>query len=316
MLLFGLGLLVAGGRAAVEGASRLARAVGVSELTVGLTVVAFGTSAPELAVNVVAALDGDGSIAFGNVIGSNLANLGLVVGIAAMARPLVIGSGLVYREVPMMLLATAAALVLGFDRLRGEPERYDRADGIVLALFFGVFLYYTVLEVVSRRRSLEAALEVPGRRATRPAHTWTAVGLTALGLVGLTIGGRVTVSGALSAADLLGVSQELVGLTVVALGTSLPELVTSVVAATRGQTDLAIGNVVGSNIFNLLFILATAATIADVPVPAGGIDLVALGAFSIVLLPLALPNGSRIARWHGGLLVAAYLLYMTWRALG
>jgi cation:H+ antiporter len=317
MLVVGLVLLVAGGRAAVEGASRLARSMGISELTVGLTVVAFGTSAPELSVNVVAAIRGDGAIAFGNVVGSNMANLALVIGVAALARPLVIGRGLVYREVPMMLLATAAALVLGLDRLRTEPEVYDRSDGIALLLFFLVFLYYTVAEVVVRRRALERGLEAPGwmHGAGREA-AWMALVLTVAGFFALVAGGRLTVSGALEIADGVGAPEELIGLTIVAIGTSLPELVTSLVAALRGQADLAVGNVVGSNIFNLLFILSTAAVIADIPVPAGGVDLLALVGFSVVLLPLALRDGARIARWHGALLLVVYAGYMAWRAVG
>jgi cation:H+ antiporter len=315
MLCGGLALLVIGGRAAVDGASRLARAVGVSELTVGLTVVAFGTSAPELAVNTVAAMRGDGEIAFGNVVGSNLANLALVIGIAALARPLVIARGLVRRELPMMLLATAAGVVLGLDRVRRETEAYDRADGLVLLLFFGVFLYYTVAELVARPNAMGSDLEVPGRRLDEGA-AWSAGLLTAGGLAGLVVGGRLTVSGAQDAASAAGVADVLVGLTVVAIGTSLPELVTSLVAATRGQTDLAVGNVVGSNIFNLLFVLGIAAVIDDVPVPAGGVDLAAMAVLSVALLPLALRNGSRIGRWHGGLLLCAYGAYMSWRALG
>jgi cation:H+ antiporter len=313
-LAVGLCLLVLGGWAVVEGGSRLARLLGVSELTIGLTVVAFGTSAPELAVNVTAALAGDGDIAFGNVVGSNIVNVALGIGLCALVRPIRLGSELLGREIPMMWLATLAAAVLGLDRVRGEPEHYDRSDGLVLLLFFAVFLWYTTAGALARRAEAQP-LEAPERGEHRPAGARAvALLLTLCGLVALVVGGRLAVSGAEDLAAWLGVPQDLIALTVLAVGTSLPEIVTSVIATARGQLELALGNVVGSNIFNLLFILAVSALIDDVNVPAGAVDLIALAFFSFAILPLALVDAARAARWPGAALVGSYLAYIAWRA--
>jgi cation:H+ antiporter len=316
LLCVGLGLLVAGGRGLVSGASRLAAALGVSELAIGLTVVAFGTSAPELGVNVLAALRGDAGIAFGNVVGSNIANIALVLGFCVLLRPLRIESVIVFREIPMMLLATAAALVLGFDRFRGTGEVYDRSDGLILLLLFSIFLYYTVSEVVAKRRTDPLAEVATRGLETRDGWTTGRAGLLACaGLCVLLAGAELTVSQAVALAEMLGVSRAVIGLTIVAVGTSLPELATSLVATWRGQTNLAIGNVIGSNIFNLLFILGVTAVLRSVELPAGGgaADLLALAAFSAVMVPLSRTQGSRILPWHGAGLVLAYLAYMIWR---
>lgn len=316
LLLVGIAMLVGGGRTFVDGASRLAEAIGVSELAIGLTVVAFGTSAPELAVNMLAAARGDGAIAFGNIIGSNMANIALVLGISAMVRPLRMESMIVSREIPMMLLATMATVILGLDRFRGQLQSYDRSDGLMLLLLFSVFLYYSVSEVLLGRSRDPVAQVAGGLRSGR--STWAAgrsLGLAAAGLVVLLIGAQATIAGAVSLAQALDIPRSYIGLTVIAFGTSLPEMTTSLVATLRGQASLAVGNVVGSNIFNLLFILGTTAVIrpVEVPVLGGTPDLAALVAFSIVLLPLSRARGARILRWHGAVLVLSYLAYLAWR---
>ncbi len=315
LLTLGLTLLVLGGRGLVAGASQLATAFGVSEVVIGLTVVAFGTSAPELAVNGLAAVRGNAAIAFGNVIGSNIANLALVVGSAAALRPLLIESIIVSREIPMMLLATAAAVILGLDRIRGVAESYDRSDGLMFLLLFSVFLYYSAAEIVAKRRAdpIVRAAEHVHRRMIwdigRPGL------LTAGGFAVLLVGAQLTVSSAVALAEAFQVPRPVIGLTLVAFGTSLPELATSLIATWRGQTSLAIGNVVGSNIFNLLFILGITACIrnVEVPFPRGGADLLSLAGFSLVFLPLSWTSGGRIQRWQGASLVFAYLAYITWR---
>jgi cation:H+ antiporter len=319
LLAVGMALLVAGGRFLVSGASQLAGTLGVSELTIGLTVVAFGTSAPELAVNTLAALQGSADIAFGNVVGSNIANIGLVIGVCAMLRPLLIDSAILRRELPMMLLATTAALILGLDRIRGESEAYDRADGVIFLLLFSIFLYYSIAEIVRGRRA-DPIAEAAAERAHRD-RFWNAgkaALLAATGFLLLIGGAELAVAYASSLAEAAGVPRALIGLTVVALGTSLPELATSVVATWNGQTDLAVGNVVGSNIFNLLFILGATSVIrlVEVPVAAGGVDLAAMAAFSLALLLLARSKGSLISRGQGAALAAAYVCYMTWRVAG
>ncbi|MGH0030402.1 MAG: calcium/sodium antiporter [Myxococcota bacterium] len=320
LLVLGMGLLIFGGRALVSGASRLAATLGVSEVAIGLTVVAFGTSAPELAVNTLAALRGNSDIAFGNVIGSNIANVGLVLGACAVTRVLVVESVIVSREIPMMLLATAGTIVMGLDRIHGAPaDGFDRADGLLLLLLFSIFLYYSVAEVVSKRRAdpvaAGAAAQAGGGETSRGG---SAVLLALCGLALLMVGAQVTVTNAVSIAESLGVPSVVIGLTLVSLGTSLPELATSLVATSQGRTSLAVGNVVGSNVFNLLFILGTTATIrsVEVPSPHGAGDLGALAAFSAVLLVASRTGGASLGRWHGVGLIAAYGGYVVWRFAG
>ena len=318
LIVVGFAMLVGGAEALVRGASALARLAGVSPLIIGLTVVAFGTSTPEMAVNVTASLTGVSEIAFGNIVGSNIANIGLILGLTALLKPLEIESQIISRELPMMLLASVCAVVLGFDPLlRGVVSLYDRADGLVLLLLFAVFLYYTIGDVLRKRKSdvlvREASASLSGAGAHSYAMQW---GLIAIGLAGLVVGGRVTVDAASALALAFGVSQAVVGLTVVALGTSLPELATSLVATWRGQTDIAVGNVVGSNIFNLLFIAGVSATIAPIAIPAAGlIDLLVMTAFAVVLLPFALLNHRRIVRREGLVLLLAYVGYVVWLAI-
>lgn len=312
LLLAGLALLLAGGEGLVRGASGLARQLGVSPLAIGLTVVAFGTSMPELAVNLLAALRGDTAVSFGNVVGSNIANVGLILGCAALIRPLDVQSTVVVREIPMMLIASAAAIVLGL-----RVHVYDRTDGIVLLLFFSIFLYYTVMEVLRDRRSdpLVAESKAAAPSGGRSALTHTL--LSAAGLVGLIAGAEATVTSAVSMAEALGVPRAVVALSVVAVGTSLPELVTSLVAARRGQVDLAVGNVVGSNIFNLLFVLGVTSIVRPVAIPAAGVtDLLVMTGLSGALLLFASTHERRIVRWEGGLLLATYAVYLFLRVAG
>lgn len=310
LLVSGIALLLAGGEGLVRGASGLARKLGVSPLAIGLTVVAFGTSAPELAVNVLAAIDGDTGVSFGNVVGSNIANVGLILGCAALLRPLAVQSTVVVREIPMMLVASAAALVLGL-----RAKVYDRTDGIVLLLFFGIFLYYTVMEVLRGRRADPVVAETEEATAPTTQRSPVADGaLSVVGLAGLIAGAEATVTGAVSIAESLGIPRAVVALSVVAVGTSLPEMVTSLVAARRGQVDLAVGNVVGSNIFNVLFVLGVTTVVRPVAIPAGGVaDLLVMGGLSAALLAFAVTHQRRIVRWEGGLLLVAYAVYLVVR---
>ena len=318
ILIAGLTTLLVGGWALVKGASDLATSLGISPMIVGLTVVAFGTSAPELAVNLLASSSGSGGMAFGNVIGSNLANIGLILGISALIRPLEIESQLVRRELPFMLLATAVAVVLGFaPDMSWAPGDYARGDGFVLLLFFSIFIYVSVNDVLRQRRDPLFA-ETRDNPAT-PARSSALVSIPFLvgGLAGLTYGGQLTVDGAVAVARSLGLSQDVIGLTVVAIGTSLPELVTSVIATSRRQTDIAIGNVIGSNVFNLLFILGTSSSFITVPVPEGGLqDLVILLGVTVLLMPIAITNRRRIVRLEGLFLLAIWIGYTSWRVVG
>jgi cation:H+ antiporter len=312
----GLLVLIFGGYLVVAGASALAHRLGVSNLVVGLTVVAFGTSAPELAVNLSAAFSGDSGIAFGNVIGSNIANVGLILGLAAAVRALDIQSELLSRELPMMLLATAAAVAMALDpRLSGRPAEYDRVDGLLLLLLFAVFLY-GIARAIYRRREADSLLVASSSAAPtvpRPTLAYSAA-MVALGLGALVAGGHFAVKGAVALSVNAGVSTVVIGATVVAVGTSLPELVTSLVAAVRKEHDIAVGNIVGSNIFNLLFILGMTAAIRPLPLPDSGYrDLVALVVCSLVLWVFALTSDRRIMRWEGLILLLTWAGYVFWR---
>ncbi len=318
-LFLGLTLLLVGGDLLVRGASGLARAAGVSPLIVGLTVVAFGTSAPELAVNLLAALDGKPGLSFGNVVGSNLANLGFILGLTAIVHPLSIQGKIISREIPLMLLATLAALALALDpTLTGRDAVIDRGDGVVLLLFFTIFLYAATKEIVSQRARRDPLVK-QAERSQPPGQVRALVvnvALVVVGLAGLVYGGDRTVESASKLALHFGVSESVVGLLVVAVGTSLPELATSILAVRKGETDIAVGNVVGSNVFNLLLVLGTTATVAEVPVPAGGIvDLLAVLVLSLVLVPFALSYDRRLVRWEGAVMMLGWIGYSTWRFL-
>lgn len=323
-MVVGLALLVGGAEALVRGASGLARRLGVSAIVIGLTVVAFGTSTPELAVNVSGALSGNTGVAFGNVVGSNIANIGLILAIAALVRPLDVHASVVSREIPMLLLGTAAVIVMALDRwLDGAAtgaaaDVFGRGDGLVLLLLFGVFLYYTLLGALRQRGTGGDAYvdELQSDLAAHPIERlWVSLLLTGIGLLGVVLGGKWTVDNAVLLARQAGVSDAIIGLTLVAVGTSLPELVTSVIAARRGHSDLAIGNVVGSNIYNLLFVLGATAVIRPVAVPAEGGhgDLIVMAALTAALLPLSMYRQQRIGRLGGGMLLVAYVLYVMWR---
>ena len=316
LLAVGLALLMLGGEFVVRGATRLARDLGVSPLTIGLTVVAFGTSAPELAVNVIAASRGNGAIAFGNVIGSNMANIGLIVGCTALIRPITIKGVVVTRELPMMLLATAAAVVMGSDVLfRGAVrDAYDAGDGLLLLMFFLVFLYYTVGDFV-RRRASNGGGALPGLVSEPGGRVWKHALLTAFGLAALIGGADVSVDAAVDVARSLAVPEEIIGLTVLAVGTSLPELVASLMATLRGHAELAIGNVVGSNIFNLLLVLGLTSLVGRVPVPPSGhLDLAVVALLSLILLLVSMAGKRRVVRTDAAVLLLLYLVYLSWRS--
>lgn len=316
LLLLGLGLLLGGGDLLVRGSSGIARGLGVRPIVIGLTVVAFGTSAPELVVNLLAATSDRSGLAFGNVVGSNLANLGLILGVAALVRPLAVQGTVIVREIPMMLLATLATLVmaLGTD-LAWDGGVIERSEGVCLLLFFAVFLYTLVAEVVRGRGRDPLAEQTEESPTTRAPRNLTGSALLALGgLLGLAGGGHLLVESASALAEGLGVPRAVIGLSVVAVGTSLPELVTSVIAGLRGEADMAIGNVVGSNIFNLLFVLGITTTITPVPVPKGGvIDIMVVLVVSALLLPFAITHRRSLVRGEGVVLLIAWAAYNAWR---
>jgi len=314
-LLIGLLLLVAGGESLVRGAPSLARRLGLSEMLIGLTVVAFGTSAPELVVSISAALRGNSDIAFGNAVGSNVANLGLLLGATAIMGPLRVRSNLITREIPFLVAASIALLALGLDGAFGMgADELSRGDGIVLFVFFAIFLYANARDVMTGRGHsiIHSASEMP--EVTARPGLLGAMAMVLLGLAGLLLGGRLAVSAAAEMARALGVGEVVIAATIVAFGTSLPELVTCLLAARQGSHDLALGNVVGSNLFNILFVLSSTALIAPVPVPPGGwVDLSVSAALAVVLLPMAVTQQRRVTRGEGLFLLAVYAGYIAFQ---
>ncbi|MEW6487980.1 MAG: calcium/sodium antiporter [Thermodesulfobacteriota bacterium] len=305
LTLLGLILLYGGAEGLVRGSSALALRLGLSPLLVGLTVVAFGTSSPELAVSVRAALAGQGDIALGNVVGSNIANVALILGVCALARPLRVDAQVVRWDAPVLFATSALLVVLLGDRVLG------RAEGLALC---AALVAYLVLSVHLARREPSPGIQEEFAQAlpAAPRRLWAEVLLVVAGLGLLVLGGRFLVSGAVTVARGLGLSEAFIGLTVVAVGTSLPELATSLVAALRGEADLAVGNVVGSNIFNVLGVAGLASVIHPMTANAlGRFDLWVMLAVAAVALPIV-RTGHRVSRGEGALLAVGYFAYVGW----
>lgn len=308
LLILGFGLVIKGADYFVEGASALSKKMNVSELVIGLTVVSFGTSAPELFVNVLASIQENSDIAVGNVLGSNIANILLILGTAAIVFPLSVTRGTIWKEIPLGLLAVVVVGILGNDRLldNAGTSVLTRIDGLVLLCFFIIFVYYT----------FGIAKNVKGIDEHIPRKSYGYAKLALLmsgGLVCLVLGGRWIVNGAVTTAQTLGVSEAVIALTVVSVGTSLPELATSVVAARKGNSEIAVGNAVGSNIFNVFFVLAISSVIRPIPFqPARNLD-VSAAVLASLLLFIWMFTGKRavLDRWEGWVLVAIYAGYIT-----
>ena len=308
----GIALLIAGGALLVRGASEIADAFGISPMVVGLTIVGFGTSSPELVVNVLGALNGATGLAFGNVVGSNISNLALVLGAAALMRPIALQGDVVRRELPLLLLATTMMTVMALDAsLESKPSVIGRIDSVVLMLMFCIFIYITVQDVRRLRqkdRLLTNINETPVLLMGEKGRLrWLMV---VVGLVLLFFGGELTVRNGVELAAQLGVSTTVVGLFVVAVGTSMPELATSMVAAARRESDLALGNIIGSNIFNSLVVLPVSGLVAHIPVPDGGIaDLVISWVLAALLIPVFVFANATLGRIAGAFLVCSYVIY-------
>lgn len=308
LLAIGLVILIFGAEYLVKGASSLAKRVGVSALVIGLTVVAFGTSTPELTVNLYAALTGSTDLAIGNIVGSNIANILLILGVSALIAPLVVARTTTWKEIPFALLAMALVWVFGNDILLNSASAnvLTAGEGIALIGIFAIFMYY----IVGLARS-----EPPADDTSVTQYSlFASLLMVAGGLVALVFGGRILVDQAVTLAQLVGLSEAVIGLTVVAVGTSLPELATSVIAALRGQNDIAVGNIVGSNIFNVLWILGLSSTIAPLPMSTALSFDTLVGIGTTVLLFLILFVGKRhtIERWQGGAFVLLYVAYVTY----
>jgi len=311
LLIAGLAVLVVGGEVLVRGAGGLARSFGISPLVVGLTVVSFATSAPELAVTVQATLDGTPGLAVGNVVGSNIANVLLVLGIAGLMLPLAVRMPVVRRDVPLLVVLSVLLLVVS---LGGSVSRIE---GLILVFAVAGYVAWTVIR--SRREELALARKRPAGPDEAPAlRVPVALLLVVVGVALLVLGARWLVDSATEIAATLGMSDLVIGLTIVAVGTSLPELATSVVAAVRGNVEMAVGNAVGSCIFNIGAVMGLAAAVAPggVPVERAALtfDMPIMIAVALALLPIAF-TGFKIARWEAGLFVAYYAAYVTYLLL-
>ena len=306
LVIAGLVILILGGEALVRGASTLATKVGLSPLVIGLVVVSAATSAPEMAVTVGAVLGGEPGLAVGNVIGSNTANILLILGLSALLSPLLIKRQIVRFDIPVMLGLSVLMLLFSLD---GEITFLEGA------LLFGGLVVHAIMSITISKRS-EGADQEPEELPlnARPVRLWLALLLLAVGVAALAAGAQLLVTGAVSIATSLGVSSLVVGLTVVAIGTSLPELATSIIALRRGERNMAVGNIVGSNIFNIGLVLGLPAMLfgegIPVPVAAIAVDIPLMLAAAVALLPIAF-TGFAIKRWEGALFLGLYVAYLT-----
>lgn len=315
-LLLGLVLILAGANALTDGASAIAKRWGVSDLVIGLTVVAFGTSAPELAISIVSAIQGNAPMAIGNIVGSNIFNIFIIIGVVAIVRPIKVERSVMVNEIPLTILSAVALLAIGCGDILGVegPRILQRPDAILLLLFFAIFMRYTFSQA-KHAPSDDMAAEKASAKPEMP--MLKSVLLVIGGLAALVYGGDRFVAGASGIASALGMSDALIGLTIVAAGTSLPELATSVTAAIKGKPGIAIGNVIGSNIFNIFLVLGVTGTIS--PLPFGGItetDLLVMTLASVVFYLMCRNFGERvIKRWEGVVLTLCYIAYISWQII-
>ena len=309
LLLAGFALLIKGADYFIEGASKIADILQVSPLIVGLTIVAFGSGAPEATVSIIAALEGNPDVTLGNVVGSNILNISLVVGVTAFIFPLKVTSATVRKEIPFTLLASIALIVLINDMSlqQATENMITRSDGIIFLMFFAIFMYY-IFEAARNSRDKIMEENKPaddaGRSYSKP------VLLTATGLGAIILGGYFVVESSTTIAFRLGMSESLAGLTIVAFGSSLPELVTSVTAALKKHSEIAIGNIVGSSIFNILFVLGIASIIAPLPVNSKMFFDVSVMTFLTVLLWFFSKTQCKVGKYEGITLVMGYIIYL------
>lgn len=306
LLLSGFFLLIYGANILVDSASALAKRYNIPNIVIGLTIVAFGTSAPELVVNVFSAVEGNTSLALGNVIGSNIFNVAGILGISAIIYPLTVKSNTTWIEVPLAFLAALLVIIIANDGLidRSPESIISRTDGIILLLFFIIFLAYNFQ--LTRKGDFSEEIQVKNMKAGK------AFLLIVAGIALLVAGGRMIVYSAVELATLWGMPERIIGLTIVSVGTSLPELATSVVAARKKNTDIAVGNIVGSNIFNIFFILGLTAVIEPVRFQAAAqVDLLLNLVLGLLLFVFIFTGkGRRLERWEGIIFICIYLLYL------
>ncbi len=311
LFILGFFLLIKGADLLVDGSSSIAKKLKISSIVIGLTIVAFGTSAPEFIVNIFASARGNTEIAIGNILGSNIANILLILGISAIIYPITAKKNTVLKEIPLSLLAAIVLGLMANDMIIDGTgfSGITRIDGFILLSFFIIFLYYTFGITKEDKDIVEEEIKV----FSYP----KAIIFIILGLAGLVVGGKWIVDGAVKIAELFNISQSLIGLTIVAIGTSLPELATSAIAAYKKQSDIAIGNVVGSNIFNIFWILGASAIIRPLPFSASSNGDIAMTIFASVLLFIVMFIGKKkvIERWQGVFMVTSYVGYVVFLVL-
>ena len=307
LVVLGFACLIFGGNWLVDGASALAKRNNISDLVIGLTIVSFGTSAPELVVNSMASFDGHSDIVFGNIIGSNNFNLFVILGISALIYPITVQTTTIRREIPISLVATLVLLLLANDFFIDLETEASRIDGVILLLLFLFFLYYVFMQQKVDRAEVITykSKKVPNFKI------WSFI---ILGVLGLMLGGRLVVDKSVEIATKLGVSQKIIGLTIVALGTSLPELVTSVIAAIKKNSDIAIGNVIGSNIFNILLIVGVSAIVSPINFSKEfNQDIyILIGGTVFLIRAMFMGKKGKLDRWEAFILLAFYLAYTTY----
>lgn len=308
-LIVGFVLLVKGADFFVEGASSIAKRMHIPTIVIGLTIVAFGTSAPELAVSLSAAIKGSNDIAIGNVVGSNIFNLLVVIGVSAMISPLTVKRSMIKKDYPLSIFAAVLLGVLCLDSVlfHAKETTLGRMDGVSLLVCFVFFMYITVREGLRGRKDAKKEHEDEVENMSFPIGK--SIVLLVVGLAGIVFGGDLSVEGAKEIARAFGLSEALIGLTIVAIGTSLPELVTSIVAAKKGESDIVLGNVVGSNLFNIFFILGCSATI--LPMHVSGTYIYDIGLLIIVSVLAFIPiaKSKKVGRVMGGVMTLAYVAY-------
>lgn len=309
-LIIGLALILGGANLLTDGAAAIARRAGISELVVGLTIVAFGTSAPELVISLISAIDGASELAVGNVVGSNIFNILAIIGITALVRPIVIQQSVMTREIPLVVLSSLAVLIMAnTPLLDGSPiAQLTRSNGLILLLFFLIFMRYTMTQTKNVDSGQNKESDTTPAMPLWKSILWVIGGLTAL-----IYGGNCFVNGASEIALLMGVSEAVIGLTIVAFGTSAPELATSLVAAIKGRPGLAVGNVIGSCIFNVFAILGISATVSPLDLgQIGNFDLLSLMGASLMFWLFGwLFRQRTITRIEGGIMTVSYIAYLT-----
>ena len=321
LLVIGFILLVKGADYFVDGSSSIAKKLRIPSLIIGLTIVAFGTSAPEAAVSITASVNGQNGMAIGNVIGSNIFNLLMVIGASGIIKPLLVEKSILSKEFPFVLLTSIILVILSLDSLlfNSSINIISRMDGIILLILFAVFLYYLINSAMKNRKEnlcdpeTSVDIDVGNVKAIEKNNTMIkSILISIIGIAAIIFGGNLVVNSASDIASSFGISDQLIGLTIVSIGTSLPEFVTSVVATKKGETEIAIGNIIGSNIFNILLILGLASTITPLTISMFSLIDIIFMTIITILLYLFMKKNNSLIKLHGCIFILIYIGYMTY----